>query len=248
MRETRPMRVHPMFSKRIADIRAKRARHGMDKDLISRGMRLSSRRLTLAISRYNPLWDDLERADFIKDDKAQMEQSVLSIFTFMVVAFAAVVIFGGMIWTMGLLNSTFTSIGLLNEVNAGQPGYTNMTIAAQSTFGQVNDSIQALRLVAITLIFTEALAFMVFMAFAKRHPVLFIVYIFIIVLAVIFAASISNAYYTLLQSDIFDGILVSFTGANWFVLNLPIVVAVTGIMGGIFMFINIIRGSEDVGV
>lgn len=207
----------------------------------------SYNRMLLAISRQDKWVSDLINADFIEDKRAQMNFSVFNIFTFMIVCFMAVVLFGGLIYVSGLLNDVFLDVGLKNEGNAGRPGYTNLTVAAQNTFGKMDSSIQALRLVAITLIFSELMFFVLALSFQRAHPAMFFVYILIIFLAVMLAAPISNSYESLLGSNIYEGNLQSFTGANWFLLNLPIVVLLAGILGAIFLFINIMRsGNEQV--
>lgn len=192
----------------------------------------------------HPLWKqmaiDLENYDFIDDKKGQ---SPLSLFRFMIISFLAVVFFGGLIFAVGLLNNAFEDIGEHNEINSGQIGYVNLTKAGQDTFGKFNQSIQGLRMVAITIIFSEIMLVFIFNAFTKTHPALFIMWILIVFLAVMFSAPISNAYESLLQQGIYDGILESFTGSNYFLLNLPTIVLMVGIIGGIFMFVNIIRGT-----
>jgi len=196
-----------------------------------------------AISRHQQLRKDLTIADFKDDETAQF--SVFNIYTFMVVAFLAVLLFGGLIYVMGLVNGVMHNVGVANEVNIGQPGYTNMTLASDETFGVVNDSIQALRMVAIVYILAEGITIVITGFLVKIHPLFFFAYVLIVSLGIILAAPIANAYYNLLGSGVFGGVLPSFTGANWLVLNLPYLVLVIGILGGIGLFINIVRGGGE---
>lgn len=207
----------------------------------------SYKRIDKALYRHSKLWDDLVNVEFIKDEKAQasFNFSIFNIFTFSIIALLAVVFFGGLIYVTGLLNDVFIDVGITNEANAGRAGYTNLTEAAQNTFGKMNDSIQALRLVAITLIFSEILLFFVLVSFQRVHPALFFVYILIVILATMFAAPISNAYEELLKSSIYEGVLQSFSGANWILLHLPLITFLVGALGGIFMFINILRSGNE---
>lgn len=179
----------------------------------------------------------------ILNKKAQMQQ--FNIFIFMIAALVAVVMFGGMIWTMGQIYNIMHNVGLQNEVNSGNPGYTNMTLAADITFGQVNNSIQALHMVAIAYILGLAVVIMVSNALVRVHPLWFFAYMLICLLAVIFAPPISNAYATLLDSGIYDGGLLGFTTANFLLLNLPTITLVISVLGGIFLFINLIRTQND---
>lgn len=184
----------------------------------------------------------------INNRRGQALGPSFGIFKLGIVAFLAVVFFGGLIYVTGLLNNVFIQVGVQNEGNAGQPGYVNLTLAAQNTWGQVNNSIQALRLVAICLIFSEIILFFITLSFQRTHPSMFFVYVLIVFLAVMLAAPIANAYESLLNSTIYGGNLQSFSASNWILLNLPVITLFVGILGGIFMFINIVRGGGDQGL
>ena len=174
--------------------------------------------------------------------KAQL--SSFSPIMWMITAFLAVVLFAGMIYTMGILNDVFAQVGLENEKNAGQPGYTNMSKAAEDIWGQADESIQSLKLVAITYILSLGASIVIIGFLQRKHPFLFFVYMLIVLLGVIFAPTISNAYEELLVSDIFDGGLVEFTAANHILLNLPIYVLIIGFGGALGLFIGLVRGND----
>jgi hypothetical protein len=182
--------------------------------------------------------------NIIKEKKGQM--ATFGLYTWIVVALLAAILFAGMIYIMGLVNGVFQQVGLSNEVNAGQPGYVNMTLASNQTFGVLNNSVQALRMVAFVYILGLAISMILTNALVKIHPLFFFPYILIVILGVIFAAPISNSYLTLLNSNIFNGTLGTFTAVNYIILNLPIFVLIIGILGAIFLFLNLIRqeGSE----
>ena len=175
----------------------------------------------------------------IKDKKGQL--SSFSLFSFMITAFLVVVFFSGLIFIMSTLNDVFTEVGVANEVNAGQPFYTNMSLASEQIWGQAYESIQALRIVAITYILSLACAIIIIGFLVKKHPFLFFVYLLITLLAVLFAPTISNAYETLLNSGIFNDGLIEFTASNFIILNLPVIVLIIGAIGGLGMFILMMR-------
>lgn len=235
-----PIRVHPSFAEELMDISKKRWVANLDK------RPPTPARLTLAIKRH-PQWPnikkDLTNWPFMKDNKAQMQ--TFNIFTFMIVGFMAVLLFAGLIYVMGLINDVFHTVGLQNEANAGKPGYTNMTLAADNTFGKVNSSIKGLRLVAFSLIFSLIVGNILVNALVKVHPAFFFVYVLIVMLAVFLAVPISNAYENILNSGIYNNELFNFTGSNWILLHLPPIVTVLGLLGGVFMFINIVRAGND---
>ena len=78
----------------------------------------------------------------------------------------------------------------------------------------------------------------------RKHPFMFLIYIFIVLFAVIFAPQVSNAYESLLDSGIFEGELNNFTASTFLILNLPTITMIVGILGGIGLFINLIRSDN----
>lgn len=232
-------KVDPTFYNKLKEVAIKRLANGVDKKLTKE--QGSVRRYTKAMTRYTPLWNILEKAEFVDDKKAQF-----SIFSFIILAFLTVVFFGGLIYAQGLIYNVLHDVGVQNDkVSGSNPMYVNMTLAADVTFGQVNQSIQALRMVALVYILCLGVSIMITNALLKVHPLWFFAYILIAVLAVIFSVPISNAYYTLLNSGIYEGGLSSFTGANWILLNLPVITAVVAIFGFIFLLINLIRTTGE---
>jgi hypothetical protein len=160
----------------------------------------------------------------------------------MIVAFLAVMFFAGLIYVQGIIKNVFDDVGSQNEVNAGQPMYVNMSLASEQIWGPVNQSIQALRLVALVYILGLATILIVTNIFVRTNPIFFFVYILISLLAILFAPTISNAYETLLNSNVFEGTLATFGTVNFIMLNLPMVVLVITLIGGILSFINMMRG------
>lgn len=205
-------------------------------------------RLTRALYRH-PKRDEIGKNiidwDFANDDRGQF--SVFNLLELMIVGFIAIVFFAGLIYASGLIYGVLHQAGVMNDLNSHQAGYTNITAAADATFGQMDASIQALRLVALSMIFAMALGLILTNFLQKIHPVFFFVYVMIVMLCVFLAPPIANAYMNLEHSNIYGGnLLQSFTGSSWFMENLPTMVTVIGLLGGIFLFINILRtGTEE---
>lgn len=174
--------------------------------------------------------------------------SDFSIIHFMIAAFLMVVFCAGLIWISGMLNDVFTEVGVINEANAGNEFYTNMSLASEQIWGVHYQSIQSLRMVALVYILCLGASIIIVSAFQRKHPFLFFIYILIVLLAVIFAPTISNAYETLLNSGIFDGELANFTASNFLLLNLPIITLIIGALGAVFLFINLIRTGNEGGI
>lgn len=85
-------------------------------------------------------------------------------------------------------------------------------------------------------------------AFVRVHPLLFFVNVLVSLLGIFLAVPISNAYETLLASNIYEGNLNTFTAVNWLLLNLPLVVAIMAILGTVFMFIGFMRNEGSIGL
>lgn len=228
-----------LFIKELEDIKRERYKNRLDVKPL--GLRIFQRKIVR-----HPTWlsikNDLKIAKFLPEEDGFMP--AFNWFQIIIVAFLAVMLFAGLIYAMGLINDVMHQVGIQNEANY-RPNSTwvNMTYAADVTFGQVNNSIQALRMVALTLIFSMIMGAILVNFLVKVHPAFFFIYVLIILLAIIFSAPISNAYLELRQSDIYNGILPSFTGTDWIMLNLPMIVTIGGLLGGIFLFISIIKGE-----
>lgn len=167
-------------------------------------------------------------------------QSILYPILLIVTAFVVVVLFAGIIYVMNIF--TGEMVGLDVTVRSA-----NLSDASLDTFGQLNMGLQALRLVAISIILGMALFTIVGGIGVRYHPLFFIGYVIIGVLAVILSVPVSNAYETLVTDQIFDGTLQTFTFGNWVLLNLPVFVAVITIFGSIFMFGMMLRDQQSGG-
>jgi len=159
----------------------------------------------------------------------------------MVVMFIVFIFFAAIIYGFGVLTTDITSITEL-------AGTANVTTAAESTFGAINNALPALRWIALVITISLFIAILVSSFLVKAHPVFFILYILIVVVAVVFSVSLSNAYEEMLTgSNPITATLESFTAMNFIILHLPIWIVVIGIAGAIFLFIGITVDSESGG-
>jgi Flp pilus assembly pilin Flp len=180
-------------------------------------------------------------------NKKGQTSTVFNIFYFIIVTLVSVLFIGGLIYVTGLLNGVFTQVGVNNDLtrNSSSPGYVNLTLASNETFGVLNNSVQSLYMVAGVYVLALAASIIITNIFMKMHPLWFFAYMLIAVLAVIFSAPVSNAYQSILASNIYGGNLAGFTIPNFVLINLPIIVMVIGVLGGIFLFINMIRTGDE---
>jgi hypothetical protein len=56
---------------------------------------------------------------------------------------------------------------------------------------------------------------------------------------------ISNAYESLLNQQIFGGVLSGFTVSNWIMLNLPTFILIVSVLGAVGLFVNMIRTGTE---
>jgi hypothetical protein len=78
-------------------------------------------------------------------------------------------------------------------------------------------------------------------------PIFFVPYLFIVIIAVIVAVPLSNAYETIMNDATLSGTFAEFSGANWLMLNLPIWITIVGITGGIIMFSRMGKKEDPYG-
>lgn len=231
---------------KLDQIRVARIKNGKENQMTS------YKRLLLAISRHDKFLNDLATADFLKDKRGQMNTgSVFNMFTFMVTAFLFIVFCAGLIYVQGLLGGVFHDVGVANPQmgNWTTPTVHNMTQAGDLTFGAMAESIKDLRMVSIVYILSLIICMIITNALQKMHPMWFFVYILISILAIIFSVPISNGYQTLQASGIFNGEL-SDPGwglSNFIMEKLPVFVLIISILGGVFLFINLIRSGNETG-
>jgi hypothetical protein len=74
-------------------------------------------------------------------------------------------------------------------------------------------------------------------------PIFFIPYIFIVIIAVIVAVGLSNAYEQVIQDPTLASTFAGFVGANFIMAQLPIWITIIGFVGGIIMFVRM--GSRE---
>jgi len=232
MAKNKLIRADLEFSKELKEINLRRITNGVDKEM------KSYTRLTTAIRRH-PLWQKIKE-DIVKspltDDK---KGAFTDLFVIIVVGFIAVVFFATWIFMHGELTSTLRGLGNM--------GASNFTDATNRTFGQVDATLPALRWIAVVIFFSMIIAMFVSNFLIKANPVFFAVYVFILIIAIVFSAYVSNAYETLLTINDVGPEVQQFTGMNYIFINLPIWITVVGFIGGIILFIGIFRDTGQGG-
>lgn len=167
--------------------------------------------------------------------------SFFDVILIIVVMFVTVLFFVGFSYGFGLLTSSVTNI------NSNIPG-VNITETSNNTFGKINNGLPTLRWISLAIFVAMIISIMVSNFLVKTHPVFFILYILIVVVAILFSVPVSNAYEGILNSNSpLVSTLNGYSAMNFIFLNLPIFITIIGIMGAIFLFLGIIYDSQQGG-
>lgn len=164
------------------------------------------------------------------------------LFIFMIVALILILFSVIFIYISGEVNSELEE--QLPTMNLVGDGNNNASVVLQNTLGKFNSSISSLQWISVFLIFGMIIAIFIGSYLVTTKPIFFIPYIFIVIIAVIVAVPISNAYETLYDNPTLNSTFAGFIGSNWIMAQLPIIVAIVGITGGIIMFVRMGKREE----
>lgn len=153
-----------------------------------------------------------------------------------------------MIVVVGLYAYLFNAVtGYLGaDLNAGQVNMANVTA---STMGQINTAIlDKLDLLGMMILFGMTLGMFINAYFTRNdYPKLFIVLdIIILIVAFIVSVYISNMYETIITTEPFTSFFVTYLNKpSTFLLNLPIISVVVGIILIVLSYSNIPRSFTE---
>lgn len=162
------------------------------------------------------------------------------VFIFIVMAFVITIFFGIMYYGFGLMNDAFSGIQF-------DIGNTNFTTIVDSTWGEVYDAYDNLKILAYVLIFG-----MIFTIFAEawivnQPPIFLLFWILTSLGGIIAGAYVSNAYVLLLANADFGATLESFKGASYLLLYLPYLAGIISLVAGIIGLIGLNKSKREWG-
>jgi hypothetical protein len=160
------------------------------------------------------------------------------LFLFMIIAVCIIFISVVMIMITGKANDK-----LHEELDGKMFGATNGSQVVTDTVGKVGNSFNALYWISVMLIVGMMLSILIGSFLVTTKPVFFIPYIFIVIIAIIVAVGISNAYEQVRESAVLSLTFDKFIGANFIMSKLPIWITILGFTGGIIMFSRL--GSKE---
>jgi len=232
-----PAKVDPQFKKELKDIKLSRIKAGKDEIL------KSDRRLTEGIRRHN-FWPTMKR-DLINSElpernrRGQIQPLVLLL---VLIAFGFLITLFFVGWTFAHATLTSDLVALPTTADG-----TDLGDLAQQTFGEVDIALGQLQSLAWIMFFSVIVGMFITNYLIKVHPVYFVIYLFITVVAIIMSVLISNAYEPLLLDSAIGSTLSEFGGMNFVYLHLPIFTTVIGFLGMMFLLIGATRDRESGG-
>lgn len=174
--------------------------------------------------------------------KNKKGQSILDVFIFIAVAIIIVVLFA--VWKFGINKMSTAIINVETPIN--NIGI-NISDAGQKTFGNLDNGMSVLNLVGLCMIVGMILTIFISNFLVKSHPVFFVGFIFVTILAIILSVFISNSYETLITSSDLGAIMLQSKATTTIMLNLPIWVTIIGLIGGFILFAGITRDEGQGG-
>jgi len=175
-----------------------------------------------------------------KFKKAEIQTGQL--FMFLVMAFLFVLIIGVFLYSYNLITSSLASV----STSAGAVDFSNATAL---TMGKINTGLlNHGGLIALFLLFGQLIS-MVMIAYFTRdsNPSIFFIFeILILIFVYILATYISNAYETTLSAIPFSSIYTTnLNYATTFILKLPLIVTITGVIMMIIGYAGIPKTREE---
>ena len=164
-----------------------------------------------------------------------------NIFLFMAIAFALVIC---CVMFTFIGDVAYTKLMEKNEtLQANFPG-VNITEVIDDTMGKVPTAYDSLKWISVMLIIGMIIAILVASFLVQEKPIFFILYIFILIIAIVVSVPLSNAYETVYTNPFIASSFDGFWGATFIFLNLPYWVTAIGFLSAILMFTSMVRASR----
>lgn len=164
------------------------------------------------------------------------------LFVFIIVAFAI-----GIIVVVFLYIGATATSQLHTSMDNLTIGNANVSQTIDNTMGKTNLAYQTLKWTSVLMIFAMIIGIFIGSYMVTTKPVFLIPYIFLVIIAIIVSVGMANGYHELMQNTTMASTFATTNAMNWLLLNLPIVVTVVGLAGGLIMFSRLGKGEEQYG-
>jgi len=164
------------------------------------------------------------------------------LFLLMIVALIIVLVSGVFIYLGGVVSDQLHDT--MDDMDVG--GEKNGSELIDENFGAVNVAYGGLYWISVLLIVGMIISTFIGSYLVTTKPVFFIPFIFVLIIAIVVAVGLSNAYETIITDPTLADTFAGFVGANYILANLPIWITVVGVTGAIIMFVRMGREQEGV--
>lgn len=163
---------------------------------------------------------------------------------FIVIILAVVIAFisGVFIYMTSTINTELKE--QFQKIDATGERPINYTQTLENTVGETATTITALRWISGFLILGLIFAMFLGSYLVTVRPVFFVFYVFIMIIATVLAAEISNAYETIISDATLAATYAAMPIQNFILGNFVMFVLFIGFIGGIIMFINMQRSVD----
>lgn len=165
------------------------------------------------------------------------------LFIFMIISFVLVLFCGVFLYITNETTSELRDNFDLMDLTGDGRG-NNASAVLDYTLAEAVASFDALYWITGFLIFSMIIAIFIGSYMVTTKPIFFIPYIIFTFIAVVVAVVISNAYELLYANAVLNSTFAKFVGSNWVLAQLPIIVSIVGIAGGIIMFVRMGKREE----
>ena len=162
--------------------------------------------------------------------KAVVGEMIAQIFLFMIFAFIIVIV-----------SVIFVYIGNTTETRLKSMDVTvvdNWNETVDIGIGGVNNAYGTLNWLTTFIILGYAMAILIGCFFSKEHPIVFFVYLFISIIAIIVSVPIANGYYNLYLNTELNPTFLGFNSSSYILFHLPVFMTVLALMGATIMSIR----------
>ena len=138
----------------------------------------------------------------------------------------------------GILTNSLTSIESTNNM-------TNISYAAELTFGELNEGFQTFRWISFLIIFAMFIGIIVSCFMVRMSGWYSLLYVLIYLILLFLSIYVSISYQDLYNAgtDFSQG-LSSWQGSSYILLNLPVFISIIAAFGAIPMFVSFIKSRE----
>jgi hypothetical protein len=162
---------------------------------------------------------------------------IVSLLTFIIAGIVIVTFFAAWIYFFNSMT------GIMHNIPSSTQ-QANISSAVSKVIDPVNNAMNGLNLISVAILIGLILNIFIEAYYVRRHPILFVVYLMIVILAVVSSVYVANQYESLMSNALLGSLITANTGGSFIILNLPIMATIIGFFGLIIMFIAINRDPE----